>query len=40
MPAMPEKPVFPEELELAKLAVRALYFNKDSKNTHNLKLKI
>jgi hypothetical protein len=35
-----EKPVFPEELDLAKLAIRALYFNKDSKDVHNLKLRI
>lgn len=40
MPSMPEKPVFPEEIELAKLAIRALYFNKDSKDTHNLKMRI
>lgn len=40
MPTMPEKPVFPEEMELAKLAIRALYFNKDSKDVHNLKLRI
>lgn len=35
-----DKPVFPEELELAKLAIRALYFNTDSKDVHNLKLKV
>jgi len=40
LPETPEKPVFPEELELAKLAIRALYFNKDSKDVHNLKLKV
>lgn len=36
----PDKPTFPEELELAKLAVRALYFNKDSKDVHNLVMHI
>ena len=40
LPVAPNKPVFPEELELAKLAIRALYFNKDSKDVHNLKLKM
>jgi hypothetical protein len=40
MPMMPEKLVFPEEIELAKLAIRALYFNKDSKDTHNLKMRV
>lgn len=29
-----DEPVFPEEIELAKLAVRALYFNPASKSTH------
>jgi hypothetical protein len=36
----PEKPVFPEEMELAKLALQALNFNAQSKNVHALKLKI
>jgi hypothetical protein len=36
----PEKPVFPEEMELAKLALQALNFNAQSKNVHVLKLKI
>lgn len=40
IPGEIDKPVFPEELELAKLAVRALYFNIDSKDVHNMKLKI
>lgn len=31
--------VSPEEMELARLAVRAIYFNVGSKNLHNLKLK-
>lgn len=35
----PEKPTFPEELELAKLAIRALSFNADSRNTQQFKLK-
>jgi hypothetical protein len=30
----------PEELELAKLAVRAIYFNVSSKDLHNLKMKV
>jgi hypothetical protein len=30
---------FPEEIELAKLAIRAIYFNPSSKDVHNLKLK-
>ena len=33
-----EEPVFPEEMELAKMAVAALYFNKDSKDVHKLGL--
>jgi len=36
----PDEPTFPEEIELAKLAIRAIYFNIDSKNTHNLKMRI
>lgn len=32
--------VSPEELELAKLAVRAIYFNINSKDLHRLKLKV
>lgn len=35
-----EQQTFPEEIELAKLAIRALYFNISSKNLHNLKLKV
>jgi hypothetical protein len=35
-----EEPVNPEEIELAKLAVRAIYFNLDSKDVHQYKLKI
>jgi hypothetical protein len=34
-----EPQVFPEELELAKLAIRAIYFNISSKGVHKLKLK-
>jgi len=38
---MPEtEKTFPEEIELAKLAVRAIYFNPSSKDVHKLKLKI
>ncbi len=38
---MPEaEPTFPEEIELAKLAIRAIYFNPSSKDVHKLKLKI
>jgi len=37
--AVPEEPVAPEELELAKLAVRALYFNAESKDLHDKKLR-
>ena len=36
----PEKPVYPEEFELADLALKALNFNAKSKNVHTLKLKI
>lgn len=36
---MNEPPVFPEEIELAKLAVRAIYFNINSKDVHRLKLR-
>jgi hypothetical protein len=37
---MPEpEQTFPEEIELAKLAIRAIYFNPSSKDVHNLKLK-
>lgn len=37
---MPEpEQTFPEELELAKLAIRAIYFNPSSKEVHKLKLK-
>jgi hypothetical protein len=36
----PEKPTFPEELELAKLALKSLNFNAQSKNVHTLKMKI
>lgn len=32
--------VIPEEIELAKLAIRAIYFNPSSKDVHKLKLKI
>lgn len=35
----PGETVSPEEIELAKLAVRAIYFNVSSKDLHNLKLK-
>lgn len=40
-PAAPvqEEEVIPEEIELAKLAVRAIYFNISSKDVHSLKLK-
>lgn len=34
-----DEPVSPEELELAKLAVRAMYFNTDSKDVHQFSLK-
>lgn len=34
-----DEPVFPEEIELAKLAVRAIYFDINSKDVHNLKLR-
>lgn len=34
-----EEQVFPEEIELAKLAVRAIYFNIASKDVHRLKLR-
>lgn len=38
---MPEpEEVYPEELELAKLAIRAIYFNPSSKDVHKLKLRI
>lgn len=39
-PVVPEEPepVSPEELELCKLAIRALNFNSDSKELHNMKL--
>jgi hypothetical protein len=37
---MPEpEQSFPEEIELAKLAIRAIYFNPSSKDVHKLKLK-
>lgn len=36
----PAEVVSPEELELAKLAVRAIYFNVNSKDLHRLKLKV
>jgi hypothetical protein len=37
---MPEpEQTFPEEIELAKLAIRAIYFNPSSKDVHKLKLK-
>lgn len=36
---MNEPQVFPEEIELAKLAVRAIYFNINSKDVHSLKLR-
>jgi hypothetical protein len=35
-----EEPISPEEIELAKLAVRALYFNVDSKDVHQFTLKV
>lgn len=35
-----DEKVYPEELELAKLAVRALYFNAESKDLHQFKMKI
>lgn len=35
-----DDPVSPEEIELAKLAVRALFFNTDSKDVHQFSLKI
>lgn len=35
-----EEPVFPEEIELAKMAVRALFFNPDSKSIHKITLKV
>ncbi len=34
-----DDPVSPEELELAKLAIRAMYFNTDSKDVHQFSLK-
>ena len=34
-----DRPFSPEEVELAKLAVRALYFNTDSKDVHQYSLK-
>jgi len=37
---MEERLVSPEEIELAKLAVRALYFNTDSKDVHQFSLKV
>lgn len=36
----PAEIVSPEEIELAKLAVRAIYFNVNSKDLHRLKLKV
>ncbi len=36
----PEEEVNREEIELAKLAVRAIYFNLDSKDVHQYKLKV
>lgn len=39
MAGPPVEPAIPEELELAKLAIRALYFNAESKDVHNLKMK-
>lgn len=36
----PEEPVNPEEIELAKVAVRAIYFNLNSKDVHQYKLKV
>jgi hypothetical protein len=35
-----QEPVNQEEIELAKLAVRAIYFNLDSKDVHQYKLKV
>jgi hypothetical protein len=35
-----EEESYPEEMELAKLAIRAIYFNISSKDVHNLKLKV
>jgi len=35
-----EEKVAPEEIELAKLAVRALYFDINSKNVHNLGMNV
>jgi len=40
IPQEDEEPSIPEEIELAKLAVRAIYFNVDSKDVHNLKLRV
>lgn len=37
-PPQEEEEAIPEEIELAKLAVRAIYFNIDSKDVHRLKL--
>lgn len=39
MPEVPEEDVAPEEIELAKLAIRALYFNIESKDVHAYKVK-
>lgn len=38
--AEPEEPVNPEEIELAKVAIRAIYFNLNSKDVHQYKLKV
>lgn len=35
-----EDEVFPEEIELAKLAIRAIYFNPSSKDVHKLKMRV
>jgi len=35
-----DEPVSPEEIELAKLAVRALFFNTESKDVHQFSLKL
>jgi hypothetical protein len=40
MPQETEPEAIPEEIELAKLAIRAIYFNPSSKDVYKLKLKI
>mgnify|MGYP003653171502 CR=1 FL=1 len=40
MDELEEEPALPEEIELAKLAVRSLYFNPESKSVHKYALRI